>query len=149
MVAIPANEIVIPTILMLSVMVAGVGGAGSGAGVMFELDSLTATADLLKAGGFTLLIAINSDALQPGTQPLLDHHLHHLEGDPERQVDSSRLPPARSHGVSDLHRGRPTLASRSRLTRPRPLWLASLARRSAADRYPVASMSEPVRCSWA
>jgi len=57
-VAIPANEIVIPTILMLTVMVTGITG-GVGNGVMFELDSVTATADILKAGGWTLLTAIN------------------------------------------------------------------------------------------
>lgn len=57
-VAIPANEIVIPTILMLTVMVTGI-AEGSGAGVMFELDSVTATGDILKAGGWTLLTAIN------------------------------------------------------------------------------------------
>lgn len=57
-VAIPANEIVIPTILMLTVMATGIAG-GEGAGVMFELDSMDATADILKAGGWTLLTAIN------------------------------------------------------------------------------------------
>ena len=57
-VAIPANEIVIPTILMLTVLVTGIDG-GSGAGVMFELDSITATGDILRAGGWTLLTAIN------------------------------------------------------------------------------------------
>ena len=57
-VAIPANEIVIPTILMLTVMVTGVSG-GEGAGVMFELDSINATGDILRAGGWTLLTAIN------------------------------------------------------------------------------------------
>ncbi len=57
-VAIPANEIVIPTILMLTVLVTGIAG-GSGAGVMFELDSMHATGDLLRAGGWTLLTAIN------------------------------------------------------------------------------------------
>ena len=57
-VAIPANEIVIPTILMLTVLVTGI-SAGSGAGVMFELDSISATGDILKAGGWTLLTAIN------------------------------------------------------------------------------------------
>jgi len=56
--AIPANEIVIPTILMLTVMATGISG-GEGAGVMFELDSMDATADILKAGGWTLLTAIN------------------------------------------------------------------------------------------
>ena len=58
-VAIPANEIVIPTVLMLTVLTANVAGAGSGAGVMFELDSLDATGDLLRAGGWTLLTAVN------------------------------------------------------------------------------------------
>jgi len=57
-VAIPANEIVIPTILMLTVLVTGISG-GSGAGVMFELDSVNATGDILKAGGWTLLTAVN------------------------------------------------------------------------------------------
>jgi len=58
-IAIPANEIVIPTILMLTVLATGVDGVGSGAGVMFELDSAQATGDLLRAGGFTLLMAVN------------------------------------------------------------------------------------------
>ncbi|MGR3809681.1 nucleoside recognition domain-containing protein [Jiulongibacter sp. NS-SX5] len=57
-VAIPANEIVIPTILMLTVLVTGIAG-GEGAGVMFELDSATATRDILKAGGWTVLTAVN------------------------------------------------------------------------------------------
>ena len=56
-VAIPANEIVIPTVLMLTVLTAG--GAGAGAGVMFELDDVGATADLLRAGGWTLLTGVN------------------------------------------------------------------------------------------
>jgi ferrous iron transport protein B len=57
-VAIPANEIVIPTILMLTVLTAGAAG-GEGAGVMFELESVTATGDLLRAGGWTLLKGVN------------------------------------------------------------------------------------------
>ena len=57
-VAIPANEIVIPTILMLTVLVTGIAG-GDGAGVMFELDSANETANILKAGGWTLLTAVN------------------------------------------------------------------------------------------
>lgn len=57
-VAIPANEIVIPTILMLTVLVTGSSG-GAGAGVMFEADSANATGEILKAGGWTLLTAIN------------------------------------------------------------------------------------------
>ena len=57
-VAIPANEIVIPTILMLTVMASGIPG-GEGAGVMFELESVNETAAILKAGGWTLLTAVN------------------------------------------------------------------------------------------
>lgn len=58
-VAIPANEIVIPTILMLTVLAAGVTGAGEGTGVMFELDSGMETMALFDAGGWTLLTAVN------------------------------------------------------------------------------------------
>jgi len=58
-VAIPANEIVIPTILMLTVLVTGAAGMGHGAGVMFELDSTAATGELLRASGWTLLTALN------------------------------------------------------------------------------------------
>jgi len=57
-VAIPANEIVIPTVLMLTVLTGGIAG-GAGAGVMFELDSIDATGELLRAGGWTLLTAVN------------------------------------------------------------------------------------------
>jgi len=58
-IAIPANEIVIPTILMLTVMVTGAHGLGQGTGVMFELDSEDALRQLLTAGGWTLLTAVN------------------------------------------------------------------------------------------
>jgi len=58
-IAIPANEIVIPTVLMLTALVAGLNDIGSGAGVMFELDSELATAEVLHAGGWTILTGIN------------------------------------------------------------------------------------------
>lgn len=58
-IAIPANEIVIPTILMLTVLNANMSGVGAGSGVMFELDSLEDTANILHAGGWTLLTAVN------------------------------------------------------------------------------------------
>ncbi len=58
-IAIPANEIVIPTILMLTVMTAKIAGMGEGSGVMFELDSVSETASILSAGGWTLLTGIN------------------------------------------------------------------------------------------
>ena len=57
-VAIPANEIVVPTILMLTVLVSGASG-GDGAGVMFELDSLADTKLILTTGGWTLLTAVS------------------------------------------------------------------------------------------
>lgn len=55
-VAIPANEIVVPTILMLTVLVTGAAG-GAGAGVMFEADDATVRA-ILTAGGWTTLTAV-------------------------------------------------------------------------------------------
>ena len=58
LVAIPANEIVIPTILMLTVLTAGIAGAGEGAGVMFELSSPADVGTLLAAGGWTLLTGV-------------------------------------------------------------------------------------------
>ena len=59
-VAIPANEIVIPTILMMTVLVTPeLADQGAGAGVMFEEDSLATTGALLHAGGWTLLTAVN------------------------------------------------------------------------------------------
>jgi ferrous iron transport protein B len=56
--AIPANEIVIPTILMLTVLAAGMNGAGAGAGVMFETDAGSIKA-IFDASGWTLLTAVN------------------------------------------------------------------------------------------
>ncbi len=58
LIAIPANEIVIPTILMLTVMSIKLAGAGAGAGVMFDLDQ-TETAAILQHGGWTMLTGIN------------------------------------------------------------------------------------------
>ncbi len=57
-VAIPANEIVIPTVLMLTVLTGGMDG-GAGAGVMFELESVDETGELLRSAGWTLLTAVN------------------------------------------------------------------------------------------
>jgi ferrous iron transport protein B len=58
-IAIPANEIVIPTVLMLTVLVTGMSEVGQGAGVMFEMDSGAGMLALLNAGGWTLLTAVN------------------------------------------------------------------------------------------
>ncbi|MEC4114306.1 ferrous iron transport protein B [Myroides pelagicus] len=57
-VAIPANEIVIPTVLMLTAMVLGDASLGEGAGVMFEVsDGEIAT--ILYQAGWTTLTGIN------------------------------------------------------------------------------------------
>ena len=59
LIAIPANEIVIPTILMLTVLNLKLSGIGEGAGVMFELDDYNTYSELFKAAGWTLLTAVN------------------------------------------------------------------------------------------
>jgi hypothetical protein len=58
-VAIPANEIVIPTILMLTVLTTGAAGPGGRPGVMFETDNAADLMALFTAGGWTLLTAVN------------------------------------------------------------------------------------------
>jgi ferrous iron transport protein B len=58
-VAIPANEIVIPTVLMLTVLTGHLTGVGAGAGVMFDLDSPTAVGTLLHGAGWTALTGLN------------------------------------------------------------------------------------------
>lgn len=58
-VAIPANEIVIPTVLMLTVLMTGLSDTGAGSGVLFELESEAGMLALLQAGGWTLLTAVN------------------------------------------------------------------------------------------
>ena len=58
-IAIPANEIVIPTILMLTVLVASIANVGAGNGVMFDLGSAADTAAVLHAGGWTVLTGVN------------------------------------------------------------------------------------------
>jgi ferrous iron transport protein B len=56
-VAIPANEIVIPTVLMLTVLVTGRPDLGAGAGVMFEAGDAGIRA-ILAGGGWTTLTAV-------------------------------------------------------------------------------------------
>jgi len=57
-VAIPANEIVIPTVLMLTALALPSAGVGEGAGVMFELGS-GGTGELLRGAGWTTLTGVN------------------------------------------------------------------------------------------
>ncbi|KRA38944.1 MULTISPECIES: nucleoside recognition domain-containing protein [unclassified Nocardioides] len=58
-VAIPANEIIIPTILMLTLTLGPVVAPGASAGVMLDVPDATAGAVLIGAGGWTLLTAVN------------------------------------------------------------------------------------------
>jgi len=57
-IAIPANEIVIPTVLMLTVLITGMHGLGAGTGVIFTAGEAS-TYTVLTAGGWTLLTAVN------------------------------------------------------------------------------------------
>lgn len=56
--AIPANEIVIPTVLMLTVLAAGI-PVGIESGVMIDADNINQTKALLLAGGWTTLTGVN------------------------------------------------------------------------------------------
>ena len=93
-VAIPANEIVIPTILMLTVHTLGLAGVGAGDGVMFELDNAGAVRRAARGAGWTHADRRQPDALQPAPQPVLHDDLHDLQGDRERAVDGRGHPPA-------------------------------------------------------
>ncbi len=57
-IAIPANELVLPVILLLTVMLTGM-QVNHAQGVLFEPESPQIITDILKAGGWTLLTAIN------------------------------------------------------------------------------------------
>ncbi len=58
-IAIPANEIVIPTILMLTILVASPQYLGASAGTLLEVNSVNTTLNILKLGGWTALTGIN------------------------------------------------------------------------------------------
>lgn len=57
-VAIPANEIVIPTILMLTVLLTGAAGVSAQAGVLFEPADIAITTRIFLAAGWTPVTAI-------------------------------------------------------------------------------------------
>ncbi len=57
-IAIPANELVLPVILMLTTLITGIPSGGE-RGVLFEPDSTQHIGSILEAGGWTLLTAIN------------------------------------------------------------------------------------------
>ncbi|HSK60499.1 MAG TPA: nucleoside recognition domain-containing protein [Actinomycetospora sp.] len=58
LVAVPANEIIIPTIVMLTLTL-GAGASGAAPGVMLELGDDAQMSSVLVAGGWTLLTAVN------------------------------------------------------------------------------------------
>ncbi len=58
-VAIPANEIVIPTVLMLTVLTVPALAADTGTGIIFERERVADTATMLQAGGWTILTGVN------------------------------------------------------------------------------------------
>ena len=58
-IAVPANEIVIPTVFMLTVLSGDLSGVGEGTGVMFELESEADMLALFQAGGWGLLTAVS------------------------------------------------------------------------------------------
>ncbi len=57
--AIPANEIVIPAVLMLTALTVGGVDGGAGRGVLFEVNDGDALRGILQAGGWTTLTAVN------------------------------------------------------------------------------------------
>ncbi len=57
-IAIPANELVLPVVLMLTALLLGL-NTGQQQGVLFEPDSQQIISDILHSGGWTLLTAIN------------------------------------------------------------------------------------------
>ncbi len=57
--AIPANEIVIPAVLMLTALTVGDVGGSAGRGVLFEVENGDALRGILQAGGWTTLTAVN------------------------------------------------------------------------------------------
>ena len=72
------------------------------------------------------------DVVQPAPQPLLDHHLHYLQRDGQREVDHDRHRTASRHGLRDVFSGRSGLAATG-LTNRRPSSRRSPPRRAAPD----------------
>ena len=103
-VAIPANEIVVPTILMLTVLVTGMTGAGQGAGVMFQTDTVESTAALFQAGGWTLLTAVNLMLFSLLHNPCSTtiYTIYKESGSVKWTVIASLLPLAMGFGVTFL-----------------------------------------------
>ena len=114
-IAIPANEIVIPTVLMLTVAALGNPELGAGAGVMFETDSVGEVEGLLSAGGWTLLTGVNLMLFSLLHNPCSNNDLHDLQGDPERSLDDPVRAAAARDGVRGLFSGRAGVAAGGRL----------------------------------
>jgi len=58
-IAIPANEIIIPTVLMLTLLIVNPQNLAGAAGTLLEVNSAATTMEILKLGGWTALTGIN------------------------------------------------------------------------------------------
>ena len=101
-VAIPANEIVIPTVLMLTVLTADIAGAGSGAGCHVRARQRRRDGTAAPRGRVDAADRCEPDAVQPLAQPLFYHHLYDLQGDTERKMDNAGRPATGRRGCHSL-----------------------------------------------
>ena len=99
-VAIPANEIVIPTVLMLTVLVTGVTrrGAGRGRDVRAESDREPAET-CSSAGGWTLLTGVNLMLFSLLHNPCSTTIYTIYKETGQRQMDDGRRPAAAGAGL--------------------------------------------------
>ena len=87
-VAIPANEIIIPTILMLTVLSARLADGARG---HVRTGFGSSYRRYLSGRGVDAADGGQPHAVQPGAQSLFDDDLHHLQGNQERQMDHIRV----------------------------------------------------------
>ena len=111
-VAIPANEIVMPAVLMLTMLLTGMSGAG--AGVLVELDTSATTLGVLQAGGWTLLTAVNLMLFSLLHNPVSYTHLDVYK----RQVSPERCNWASTKRRRSSGRWKPTACWPTPATRP-------------------------------
>ena len=110
-IAIPANEIVIPTVLMLTVLVTGMQAVGAGDGVMFQMQSNADMVSLLHAGGWTLLTAVNLMLFSLLHNPVQYHDFHHLQGNGQQEVGRGVRRTAIGHRLHRYLRHSPGMAT--------------------------------------
>ena len=109
-VAIPANEIVIPTVLIYTALITEANELGAGAGVMFELEQQADLMALFTAGGWTMVTAVNLMLFSLIHNPCSTTLYTIRPGDQKRQVDYSGRAAAAGDGIVGSARGRASLA---------------------------------------